>query len=330
MWKQYIPSLGRSLQSDGATRSEIVELVPFDVTIGLNEDSAVDVFALTDLVEDWLATSFGANDLGQDFARFTTVILDYQDGRKLQQTTNTTTIKTFVASYEGVTVWTRQGDLNVPDKTVVAAIQTQAFIREDGLLETLQAADASSGLGPAVTNVQASIQPSNSNNDGSGNTNSLGLDIIIIVAIVIAGLAFTLLGFALIMAWRHSRQTSRKGHALSSPEGTGDSSDFGEGSNGNSKRASAAAKAATSPLPSEVEASASGLYPESVISEDISTSLTAYYQSGMASKRMGNNSSNNNAMLNDAASVSSMESYGYSLDGYTNSIAPTDAKDDPY
>jgi hypothetical protein len=39
---------------------------------------------------------------------------------------------------------------------------------------------------------------------------------------------------------------------------------------------------------------------------------------------MGNN------MLNDAASVSSMESYGYSLDGYTNSIAPTDAKDDPY
>ncbi len=89
------------------------------------------------------------------------------------------------------------------------------------------------------------------------------------------------------------------------------------------KRQSAAAKAATNP-PREVQASASGLYPESVISEDISTSLTAYYQSGMGNKRMGSN------MLNDAASVSSMESYGYSLDGYANSIAPTDAKDDPY
>jgi hypothetical protein len=325
MWKSLIQSSRRYLQQDTATRSEIVELVPFDVTIGLKQenDAGVDVFALTDIVEDWLGESFEQNDLGEDFARFTTVILDYQDRRELQ-----TTMATFVASYEGVTVWTRQGDLLVPDETVVAAIQTQAFLQEEGLLEALQAADPSTGLGDAVTNVRASIN--SSGGDGGGSSTTGGLDVIIIVAIVIAGLAFVLLSFALYMAWRHSKETERKGHALGSPEGTGDESDFGEAS-ASGKRASAAAKAATQPaLPTEVEASASGLYPESVISEDISTSLTAYYQSGMGSKRMQNGNTNNNNVLNDAASVSSMESYGYSLDGYTNSIAPTDAKDDPY
>jgi hypothetical protein len=309
--------LKKRFLQDGVTRSDIVELVPFDVTVGLAQDTGVDVFALTDIVEDWLGTAFGSNDLGQDFARFTTVILDYtHDKRSLQSNTLTT----FVASYTGVTVWTRQGDLSVPDKTVVASIQTQAFIQDQGLLLTsLQGADDSTGLGSAVTNVRASINTSGGNN---GDPPPGGLDVIIIVAIAIAGLAFLLLGFALFMAWRHAKQTAAKGQVLSSPEATGDESDFGENS-GTGGRQSAAAKAATNP-PSEVQASQSGLYPESVISEDISTSLTAYYQSGMGNKRMGSN------MLNDAASVSSMESYGYSLDGYTNSIAPTDAKDDPY
>lgn len=329
MWTFLKTTVPRFLQTNnnGVTRSEIVELVPFDVTLGLSEkDNGIDVFALTDTVENWLGTAFDSNKLGDAYARFTTVILDYSDAtRFLQQTTTTT----FVASYTGVTVWTRQGDLTVPDETVVAAIQTRAFIEnQDILLTSLQGADNSTGLGSAVTNVRASINSSGSNTDGD-STNGVGLDPIIIVAIVIAGLAFFLLGFALFMAWRHSKLSAAKGQVLSTPEGTGDESDFGEHSgNGNSKRQSAAAKAATNQaLPSEVEASTSGIYPESVISEDISTSLTAYYQSGMATtinKRMGSN------MLNDAASVSSMESYGYSLDGYTNSIAPTDAKDDPY
>lgn len=114
--------------------------------------------------------------------------------------------------------------------------------------------------------------------------------------------------------------------ALSSPEATGDESEFNDSSKqGNSKRASAAANAATMP-PREIDPSSSGIYPESVISEDISTSLTAYYQSGMTGGRKGFG----NNTLNDAASVSSMESYGYSLDGYTNSIAPSNDKDDPF
>lgn len=315
---------------DEPQRSAIVDLVPFDVTIGLKEDTNVDVFALTDIVEDWLGNAFSNNTLGDSFAQFATVILDNQDPRFLVEKRELQA--TFVASYEGVTVWTRTGDLVVPDNTVVATIQTQAFIDDDELLlEALQSADSSTGLGDAVTNVKASIN-NNNNNDGGSTSPDDSLDLIIIIAIAIAGLAFCLLGFALFMVWRNSRSERMK--ELGSPAGagaTGDESEIEDSvpSKPGSKRLSAAAAAATSP-PKEIEPGLSGLYPDSVISEDISTSLTAYYQSGIGGRGRngpGKLAQNN---FNDAASVSSMESYGYSLDGYTNSIAPTNDKDELY
>jgi len=63
---------------------------------------------------------------------------------------------------------------------------------------------------------------------------------------------------------------------------------------------------------------------DSVVSSDISSSLTAYYKSGMG---YGNNMSGNSGGrgardFNDAASMSSMDSYGYSLDGYAPSLGP--------
>ena len=65
-------------------------------------------------------------------------------------------------------------------------------------------------------------------------------------------------------------------------------------------------------------------YPDdSVISEDVSSSLSAYYKSGMAysgSKASSGGRPPNN--FNDAASMSSMDSYGYSLDGYAPSLGP--------
>lgn len=333
MWDRilsYVYPMVHRVLNDGPTRSEIVALVPFDVTIGFKkQDSAtVDVFALTDIVEEWLGSAFSNNTLGDAFARFTTVILDYQDPRFLLE--DPRKLKTtFVASYEGVTVWSSTDNLGVPDEAVVATIQTQAFIdNSELLLQALQSADPSSGLGDAVTNAQASI---NSGSDGTSADDD-SLDIIVIIAIVIAALAFCLLGFALFMAWRHGKE--RRGpKPLGSPVGaggTGDESDFGDSSlPSKSKRASAAAKEATSP-PKEIDSGLSAIYPESVISEDISTSLTAYYQSGLGSGRgrlVGNVGNNT---LNDAASVSSMESYGYSLDGYTTSIVPFNDKDEPY
>jgi hypothetical protein len=72
-------------------------------------------------------------------------------------------------------------------------------------------------------------------------------------------------------------------------------------------------------------------YPESVISdsmisgsilsEDISTSLSQYYRSGMGKASSGADYGLQGGLLSDAGSVSSMESYGYSLDGGTSAVA---------
>ena len=58
----------------------------------------------------------------------------------------------------------------------------------------------------------------------------------------------------------------------------------------------------------------------SAISEDVSTSLSQYYRSGMGKADLYGRS----GMLSDAGSVSSMESYGYSLDGGMSMAIPTE------
>jgi hypothetical protein len=65
----------------------------------------------------------------------------------------------------------------------------------------------------------------------------------------------------------------------------------------------------------------------SVISEDISTSLSQYYKSGMGRAGITNSdyARSNSGMLNDAGSVSSMESYGYSLDEGMSTPMPSEA-----
>jgi hypothetical protein len=65
-------------------------------------------------------------------------------------------------------------------------------------------------------------------------------------------------------------------------------------------------------------------YSESVVVEDISSSLTAYYKSGIyGNNGNGNKPGTSKNDFNDAASLSSMDSYGYSLDGYAPSMGPT-------
>ena len=72
-------------------------------------------------------------------------------------------------------------------------------------------------------------------------------------------------------------------------------------------------------------------YPgDSVYSEDISSSLTAYYKSGMGyNNNQGGGNQPRHHLINDqggggddGASLSSMDSYGYSLDGYAPSLGP--------
>jgi hypothetical protein len=52
----------------------------------------------------------------------------------------------------------------------------------------------------------------------------------------------------------------------------------------------------------------------SVVSEDVSASLSQYYRSGMGSSNNSQKNQYRSSMLSDAGSVSSMESYGYSID----------------
>jgi len=58
----------------------------------------------------------------------------------------------------------------------------------------------------------------------------------------------------------------------------------------------------------------SGLYPEGVIDDDINTSLSAYGNGTPLSL---------NRQDDDALSMSSSESYGYSLDGVGSTVAGT-------
>jgi len=64
---------------------------------------------------------------------------------------------------------------------------------------------------------------------------------------------------------------------------------------------------------------------DSVVSSDISSSLTAYYKNAFhQSNRTGSGGvGGTKDHFNDAASMSSMDSYGYSLDGYAPSLGPT-------
>jgi len=164
--------------------------------------------------------------------------------------------------------------------------------------------DTASGLGSAVVDVRATINPNADTTTDTGNANNSGggLDVIIIVAICIASVAVILLIFACYMAWSGNRQRTKK----SGRKTVQDSYD-----------------PAVVVVPSEIgndKGNDQG-YPDSVISEDISSSLTAYYKSGKTtSMQMSLRDKQQASYLNDAASVSSMESYGYSLDGYASSI----------
>mmetsp|Transcript_58409 Transcript_58409/g.142855 ORF Transcript_58409/g.142855 Transcript_58409/m.142855 type:complete len:531 (-) Transcript_58409:171-1763(-) len=63
---------------------------------------------------------------------------------------------------------------------------------------------------------------------------------------------------------------------------------------------------------------AAGAGGDSVISDDVNTSLTAYYKTGVSGYAGG--SRQRGGYGDDAASLSSMDSYGYSLDGYAPSL----------
>lgn len=344
LWKQSLAFVasglvlvqGRILQGDDErVRTDLVRLIPFDVQIAMTGPAdKVNVYALTDIVTDWMTDSFKAKSENQalfnNATTFDSLGLEVRSRRKLQDG-GTGGIQLYTASYEGVSLWERRGLTTPPmDPEIVELIERATFLEDNQLLALLRSAEPYTGLGETVVDVRAYVAaPTAAPSDGGGS-NDNNLEIIIIIAIVVACLAFGLLMFAVIWAWRtdqNKREVYKGDRSLPRidvPTGS-EESDYNEKSPTGMTPPAAIDPISPSTLPSEI-ASSPNEYPDSIISEDISTSLTAYYRSGMAgySNAGGTRGSSGprGADLNDAASMSSMDSYGYSLDGYAPSLGP--------
>lgn len=378
---------GRILQSDTDTdttegedsqsrvRTDFIRLTPFDVQLLMTGPiSEVNIFALTDIVTDWLSDSFAEKSLTQatnnnelaligNETSFDSLGLELRSRRLYEQTqqrsqqkqqrsqlkrdlqdSTDNNLNFFSVSYDGVTLWQRVGSTTPPvEQEVVEYIQRATFLEDRQLLNLLQSADAEiTGLGSSVFDVRVFIGNTTPAQDSSNNAN---LEIIIIIAIVVACLAFGLLMFAVIWAWRTDK-TKRDAYKVGGERSlqpvqvpTGSESDYNEKSPTGMTPPTAAVAADTRAPPISLlsrppaEIAPTDDYPESVISEDISTSLTAYYRSGLPGYNSSNNPRTSTSAsgfhaappaheLNDAASMSSMDSYGYSLDGYAPSLGP--------
>jgi len=393
---------------------------------------------LTDTITDWMITSFvtkTTNDqaeqiLVNNYTSFDSIALELVDDSTSKGIIDGQELNLVQVSFEGVSLWEREGTGTPPmEQEIVELIQRATFLEDRNLQAALQTTvnnllfdlgiDSVDGVQQiSIVDVRAYITPPGSNtngegnqgqgssSDGSGNQNSSfsrtnkNLEIIIIVAIVVACMAFALLVFAVIWAWRTDRHDRGDKPSSSKQQRKANNSNSNNNNNnnnnkptnqprsepplnggersdnpntGNGRRPLGATQKRTSKgsayqqAPEETEDSvepkslydlphtgSEGSYPkvignttanggtddpavdypdDSVISEDISSSLTAYYKSGMGyngnknnsgggrtSNNLNNNHQNNN--FNDAASMSSMDSYGYSLDGYAPSLGP--------
>jgi F0F1-type ATP synthase membrane subunit c/vacuolar-type H+-ATPase subunit K len=320
----------------GRGRIDLIDLIDFDVHIAVTNNLGIQIFEVTDIVTEWMADSFDAQleaiGYSGPYADFNTVVLlEREDRRALQASavdadgseTATENGELYKAKFKGAALFTRADDqLQVPGE-VVESIQRTTLINDVALLEALQISGAT-GLGSAVIDVRAFV---NAVEVGAVVNNSEGgdnLEIVIIIAIVVAAVAFLFLVFAIVWAWRYEK-TNRDAYLVNAKDSKDKTGSDPDSSFAESKKLS---PKNTTPV-QEVDvgfqndvslASLPGNYrTESVISDDISTSLSQYYRSGMADHRGFARSNSNH--LNDAASISSMESYGYSLDGYSPSLA---------
>jgi len=258
----------------------------------------------------------------------------------------------YTANFKGAALFTRnQTQMKVP-QDVVQWVQGATLANKTGLLYLLQNSGAT-GLGSQVVDINTfAVSGSPYGSASSSSAASGQLEIIIIVAVAVAAVAFIFLVLAIFWAWRYDRR-NREAYLVSNgskrsqtrrSDPTGSNSTLEDDQINLHKIRTESSSLHGSPqhgrpmseIGGESIVGGAGVYPESVISEDISTSLSQYYRSGMSNLGAGPNdrSAPSSAFdrrgsrnvidpsnhFNDAASVSSMESYGYSLDGYAPSM----------
>lgn len=311
---------------------DLVDLTDFDVQIALTQNNGVQVYDVLSIVTQFMVESFqGCLPTDPSFATFDTVILLERSQRRqleaLERELGTTTDgngqvtvgQLFTAKLKGATLFNRNVTQNPVPSSAVDACQRQAFLKDDLLLSKLQTS-SDTGLGSSVVDVRAYLNPNGSTNTQSSGSKDGSLEIVIVIAIVIACVAFLFLVFAIFWAWRYDKKNR---DAYMSNKDNDDHTFDGQGSPDTNQRNAAKDKKVEEVPPSYPsypsviggDSVVDGVYPESVISEDITSSLSQYYQSGLQ------NYTHTNNRLQDAGSVSSMESYGYSLDGYAPSLA---------
>lgn len=310
---------GRSLQETGLI--DLVDLDDFDVQLARLDNTAIQTFELTDIVTEWLNGSFEAQleQLGYTkvYANFDTVIILERKAQRLLTEEAEPTVQMgelFTAKYKGAALFTRNATQETVPPDVVTYIQEAALTNKTGLLALLQLSTAA-GLGASVVDINAYSVSNAPATDDQGS-----LEAIIIIAVVVAAVAFIFLLLAIFWAWRYDRRNREAYLVGKAAEARLDPT----GSNSTLEDHTKSRKHKNAPV-SEIGGDSvvgGGVYPESVISEDISTSLSQYYRSGLgnysASAFIGRSGRMDH--LNDAASVSSMDSYGYSLDGYAPTI----------
>ena len=112
--------------------------------------------------------------------------------------------------YDGVAIYTRDGDLPIPSSNYLQVKQLQAQGDENGdLLRLMQESGDSTGLN-SVSRVELGVYTISDTNDPNLNNNRPieptqgpeSYDVVIIIAVVVAACSMMLLGFALYLAFR--------------------------------------------------------------------------------------------------------------------------------
>lgn len=344
----------RSLQ-DGLER-QVIYLRPFDIKIALEGNRSpedVNIYTLKQIVTDWMDASFKAKSENEGLlssgAAFDYVLLEIANRRDLQTEDPAPTF--YKAVFRGFSVWNLADAETEPvSSDLVELIQRATFLEDKSLLELIRRADTEEfGLGSAVVDVRAEVPDGSINNgdtgDGDDDTDAT-LQIIIMIAIIVACLAFCLLMFAVIWAWRTDRAKREAYKIGRNPPGVADPAERKAPQSPKKPRSPPNKSPAHSPPPPPkleqaknnppAEIPSESNYPDSVISDsvlndsvisnDVETSFTGYSMPHQQPAATTPSSTFQPRELNDAASVSSMDSYGYSLDGYASSLGPAPTK----
>jgi hypothetical protein len=347
-----------SSQSEGRGLVDLVDLVPFDVKIVLTENTGIETFAVTDLVTAWLnssmerqlnASGYVADDR---YATFDSVILLDRENihsggqrllqddaswlglspsrRFLQEQSSAAAAVLYTARFEGVALFARDTNrpFSVPVGNVLEMQRTAISNDADQLLQYLVDSSAT-GLGAKVADVTANLNPVRiTASSDQSNKKKLDLRLVIFVAVAVAIVALLFLVLAIGWAWYADRR-NRAAYLRESK--SSDQENKGVDPTGSDTTMDEAATPDTNKQkrpPFEVYGHQYDVHntAASVRSEDIESSLQQYYKSGLGSS--SSVAFHRSRSGNDNGSVSSMESYGYSLDGYAPTVStplPSDA-----